>query len=56
MPCVEVKNLSFSYPVKIKNEYCEKHNINILRIPYWEKQNIESIIYNYLQRLNEKAS
>ena len=41
---------------KIKNEYCEKHNINLLRIPYWEKQNIESIIDNYLQRLNERGS
>lgn len=41
---------------KIKNEYCEKHNINLLRIPYWEKQNIETIIYNYLQRLNERDS
>lgn len=39
---------------RIKNEYCEKHNINLLRIPYWEKQNIETIIYDYLQRLNER--
>lgn len=41
---------------KIKNEYCKKHNINLLRIPYWEKQNIETIIYNHLQRLNERDS
>ena len=41
---------------KIKNEYCKKHNINLLRIPYWEKQNIENIISNYLQRLNERDS
>lgn len=40
----------------IKNEYCEQHNINLLRIPYWEKQNIETIIYNHLQRLNERDS
>lgn len=39
---------------KIKNDYCDKHNINLLRIPYWEKQNIEEIIYNYLQRLSGK--
>lgn len=39
---------------RIKNEYCKQHNINLLRIPYWEKQNIETIIYNYLQRLNER--
>lgn len=41
---------------KIKNDYCKKHNINLLRIPYWEKQNIETIIYNHLQRLSERAS
>lgn len=29
---------------KIKNEYCELHNINLLRIPYWEGNNIEEII------------
>lgn len=40
---------------KIKNEYCKEHNINLLRIPYWEKQNIENIIYNHLQRLNERG-
>ena len=41
---------------RIKNEYCHKHNINLLRIPYWEKQNIENIITNHLQRLNERDS
>lgn len=40
---------------QFKNEYCDRHNINLLRIPYWDKQNIEEIIYNYLQRLNEKG-
>lgn len=37
---------------KIKNRYCEENNINLLRIPYWEQNNIETIINNYLQRLN----
>lgn len=41
---------------KIKEKYCTDNNINLLRIPYWEKQNIETIIYNHLQRLSERAS
>lgn len=39
---------------KIKNQYCEENNIELLRIPYWEKENIETIINNCLQRLSEK--
>ena len=31
---------------KIKNEYCNMHNIDLLRIPYWEGSNSESIIKN----------
>jgi hypothetical protein len=40
---------------KIKNRYCEENNINLLRIPYWETKNIETIINNCLQRLSEKG-
>lgn len=40
---------------RIKNKYCKDNNINLLRIPYWEKQNIEKLINNCLQRLNEKG-
>ena len=40
---------------KIKNHYCEDNNINLLRIPYWESKNIETIINSYLQRLSEKG-
>ncbi len=40
---------------KIKNHYCEENNINLLRIPYWETKNIETIINNCLQRLSEKG-
>ena len=40
---------------KIKNQYCIDNNIDLLRIPYWEKENIETIISNHLQRLNEKG-
>lgn len=39
---------------KIKNNYCKENNINLLRIPYWETKNIETIINNHLQRLSEK--
>ena len=33
---------------KIKNEYCKLHNIELLRIPYWEGSNSENIIKNKL--------
>lgn len=39
---------------EIKNNYCNENNISLLRIPYWEKQNIDNIINDCLQRLNEK--
>lgn len=28
----------------IKNQYCKDNNIGILRIPYWDEDNIENII------------
>lgn len=39
---------------RIKDNYCYRNNINLLRIPYWEKRNIEEIIDNHLQRLSER--
>ena len=33
----------------IKTQYCKDNNINLLRIPYWEKDNIESIILDNLK-------
>ena len=33
---------------QIKNEYCKNNNIDLLRIPYWEKENIEEILKNKL--------
>lgn len=33
---------------KIKNQYCEDNNINLLRIPYWEGNNVEDIISKQL--------
>lgn len=38
---------SFDYTVRhdtIKNKYCKDNNVDILRIPYWDEDNIESII------------
>ena len=29
---------------QLKNEYCKKHNIKLIRIPYWDFDNIESIL------------
>ena len=39
---------------KRKDEYCETHNIPLLRIPYWKFDNIESIINNFIQELSTK--
>ncbi|MCB2315620.1 hypothetical protein [Clostridium tagluense] len=33
---------------KIKNNYCKDNNINLIRIPYWEKNNIEQILKSAL--------
>lgn len=32
----------------IKTKYCEENDIILLRIPYWEKDNIESILSDWL--------
>lgn len=39
----------------IKNKYCTENNINLLRIPYWDSKNIETIINDCLQRLSDKG-
>lgn len=36
------------YHDKIKNEFCERNNIPILRIPYWERDNINVLINDFL--------
>jgi hypothetical protein len=33
---------------KVKNKYCEKNNINLIRIPYWESKNINQILSDLL--------
>lgn len=32
----------------IKNQYCQHHNIDLIRIPHWEKDNIEKILCDKL--------
>lgn len=32
------------YHDKLKNEYCNNNNINLLRIPYWEFDDVENIL------------
>lgn len=36
---------------KIKNNFCQKYNIPLIRIPYWEKENINKILENKLKAL-----
>lgn len=37
---------------KIKDEYCNKNGIKLIRIPYWEFENIENILINELKLTN----
>jgi hypothetical protein len=36
----------------IKTKYCEDNNIRLIRIPYWEKNNIEYYLFDYLVKYN----
>lgn len=38
---------------KLKKDYCLSHNINFLEIPYWEYDNIKSIIINYIKNISQ---
>ena len=31
---------------RIKDEYCKKEGMALIRIPYWEKDNMESFLCN----------
>lgn len=33
---------------KIKDDYCKKNNVNLLRIPYWNLDNVDKILTNAL--------
>lgn len=39
---------TLQYHDSLKNEYCKNHNIPLVRIPYWEFDNIETILINEL--------
>jgi len=39
------------YHDQLKNQYCQKYNISLLRIPYWEFNNIENILNNWLKKV-----
>ena len=41
---------------KIKNDFCKKHNILLLRIPYWDYDNIENILDDFIEQVKEKFS
>ena len=32
----------------IKTQYCNNHNIPLIRIPYWERKNLECFLFNSL--------
>lgn len=34
---------------KLKNDFCTKNSIKMLRIPYWDKNNIETILSSSLK-------
>lgn len=36
------------YHDNIKNEYCKRNNIPLIRIPYWEKDNLEEFLFDNL--------
>lgn len=36
-----------------KNEYCKTKGINLLRIPYWEYENTETIIIDFIKNIQE---
>ena len=43
---------TMQYHDTIKNEYCKTNNINIIRVPYWEKGNMENYIKDEMRKLN----
>lgn len=38
----------------IKDTYCQQHKINLIRIPYWDKQNINDILCNCINNFTVK--
>lgn len=40
---------------KIKDDYCLDNNINLIRIPYWEFDNIEDILSKSINNINNQS-
>lgn len=40
----------------MKNQYCKWNNIDLLRIPYWDRDNIEQILIDYLHLTPQPSS
>lgn len=47
----ETKFKSSQYHDQLKNKYCKEHNIKLLRIPYWDFDNIETILNKELNQI-----
>lgn len=41
---------------RMKNEYCREKNINLLRIPFWEINNIDIILKRFIELLKVKEN
>jgi len=39
---------------EIKNKYCKDNDITLLRIPYWEKDNIEKLVIQFINELKSR--
>lgn len=40
---------------KAKNQYCKEHNIPLIRIPYWEKNNMEYFLLSKYKEIYEES-
>lgn len=40
------------YHDQIKNEYCKNNNIPLIRVPYWERNNMEEFLKNKLKEID----
>ena len=38
---------------KRKNEYCKEHNIPLLRIPYWEYDNVDKLLDEFVINISQ---
>ena len=49
------KNQNFEilqYHDKLKNQYCKNNNFILIRIPYWQFNKLDNIIYKWLNKFN----